>query len=946
MPRKNASSAARGGSRGGNSRNNESDSSDEDENERRHQPRAVDHVSSDDDEEISEDEAFNSEDERKYGSLFAAASGKKDKGKKKGGAGANSDSEGSYSVDGDQADASDSDDTDGIASDDDDEEGDGGAYMLDLLNNLDKGSSNRQKHDASSKLAQSSSRLAESEFSTTGVKNAGITLDSLMGGIADTKGFGRVQKTFKDIATVTRSSTGRTSATVEEKKVLETTKAPVSKVVSERASRKVHYEETSADVKRWTEAVKQNREAETLDFRPKGRVRITREDLVGKFEATTDFEKEVAEALENAGAKDEQTVIRRERSEMLGAGAADADIDPFDDDDDALRDDLGANRISLDEYKKRHGELSKMRALMFYEEQKRHHINKIKSKKYRKIRKKQRERRSDAEKEAAQDEDPDLAREMEEKEEMERMKERMSLRHKNTSKWAKRVLRRGKNVDTDTRRALSAQVQQGLDLRNKMNATMDRLNADSSDEEGGGSMLDQARAILAETEKDQQEADNLEDKKGLFSLAFMKRGMEAQRERAKKEARELLLELEDNASTGSDDDGAGSDSAGDVEKNSLTKKKTKTLSAAETEKLLPKGKMVASALEFGNANSIVVGGAIDIDLGGGSSKNADTSDNDSSEEEETEPKPPSVTKHTATMSSGKSDITKDVAPQDDKAFKKTGSTSRKFKRKAALVDEAKKDEAANPWIQAAAENDGDDGEEASKVSKRSKKRRTSEGVNKNGVVNVQNAHAILGGDDESSEDENKVVLSEGAANKTQKGDCNKNIAALSQDELVRRAFATATDADIDEEFEKEKEAMRERDDPTRKAKKEDKFASGWGSWAGEGAPAPKPPRRLPKKLMPPEKKVERRKRKDDKKKRVIINEKRVKRTAQFQLTDIPYPFTSREQYERAMAGSIGQEWNVTGAVKDMTRPEILTRAGKIIQPMAKKAKTKRAPAKF
>ena len=107
-----------------------------------------------------------------------------------------------------------------------------------------------------------------------------------------------------------------------------------------------------------------------------------------------------------------------------------------------------------------------------------------------------------------------------------------------------------------------------------------------------------------------------------------------------------------------------------------------------------------------------------------------------------------------------------------------------------------------------------------------------------------------------------------------------------------------------------------------------------------------PPRRLPKKLQPPKKKVERRKRKDDKAKRVIINEKRVKRNAKFQLPDIPYPFTSREQYEKAMLGAIGAEWNVTSAVKDMTRPEVLTRAGKIIQPMAKKAKAKRAPAKF
>ena len=83
--------------------------------------------------------------------------------------------------------------------------------------------------------------------------------------------------------------------------------------------------------------------------------------------------------------------------------------------------------------------------------------------------------------------------------------------------------------------------------------------------------------------------------------------------------------------------------------------------------------MVASALEFGNSNSIAVGGAIDIDLGGGSSKNADTSDDDSSEEEETEANTQNVTKHTATMSPGKSDISKDVAPEDYKAFKKTGS---------------------------------------------------------------------------------------------------------------------------------------------------------------------------------------------------------------------------------------------------------------------------------
>jgi U3 small nucleolar RNA-associated protein 14 len=59
------------------------------------------------------------------------------------------------------------------------------------------------------------------------------------------------------------------------------------------------------------------------------------------------------------------------------------------------------NNLAPKEYKKRHGELAKMRALMFYEEQKRHRINKIKSKKYRKIQKRKREREKDAEDEGA-----------------------------------------------------------------------------------------------------------------------------------------------------------------------------------------------------------------------------------------------------------------------------------------------------------------------------------------------------------------------------------------------------------------------------------------------------------------------------------------------------------------------------------------------------------------
>jgi U3 small nucleolar RNA-associated protein 14 len=120
-------------------------------------------------------------------------------------------------------------------------------------------------------------------------------------------------------------------------------------------------------------------------------------------------------------------------------------------------------------------------------------------------------------------------------------------------------------------------------------------------------------------------------------------------------------------------------------------------------------------------------------------------------------------------------------------------------------------------------------------------------------------------------------------------------------------------------------------------------SNGWGSWAGEGAPVSKS---ISKHVQLSQKQdLPKRKRQDDSKKGVIINEKRVKRTAKYQLENIPYPFVSREQYDQVMSGSIG--WNVTNAVKELTRKPIITRAGKMIKPLSVKGKVKnRAPAKF
>ena len=79
---------------------------------------------------------------------------------------------------------------------------------------------------------------------------------------------------------------------------------------------------------------------------------------------------------------------------------------------------------------------------------------------------------------------------------------------------------------------------------------------------------------------------------------------------------------------------------------------------------------------------------------------------------------------------------------------------------------------------------------------------------------------------------------------------------------------------------------------------------------------------------------------DKKLKNVILNEKHDKKAAMFKVRSIPYPFTSREQYERSLKHAIGKEWNTHNSVRSLTKPTVMTKAGVIIQPLkASKRKT-------
>ena len=87
--------------------------------------------------------------------------------------------------------------------------------------------------------------------------------------------------------------------------------------------------------------------------------------------------------------------------------------------------------------------------------------------------------------------------------------------------------------------------------------------------------------------------------------------------------------------------------------------------------------------------------------------------------------------------------------------------------------------------------------------------------------------------------------------------------------------------------------------------------AGWGDWAGPGQMQVS--QKILKKRdalitkIQQENQVKKLDRKDAKKSNVIISEKRVKSFAKYKVDEIPFPFTSREEYERSLQLPLGGE---------------------------------------
>ncbi|KAE9039976.1 hypothetical protein PR001_g7281 [Phytophthora rubi] len=698
-------------------------------------------------------------------------------------------------------------------------------------------------------------------------------------------------------------------------------------VLDARAQRKLAYTEKSEEVDLFEPVVRRNRKKETLDLRvqaPKLE-KLTPAALASKFVAQTDMEKSVA-ALLQAGDLTDKKLAQDEEEE------------------------LARKRVSTEEVAARQKELAKLRSLLFYEEQKQRRVKKIKSKLYHKIRNAQDKKAMEKQKEELRALDPEMARKLDEELAEKRAEERLTLKHRNTSKWVKHQLRRGIQADDATRSAIADQLRRGEDLRRKMNAVDsddDDMDDDDDDEEGDvASRLQkrlekQASALVTEIDADSAEAGK---KRGIQGMKFMQRAAEKQREKARTEAEKLLREIRtgdgadgDLVLSEGDDYLSSSDEAAAQKKSKKAKKAKKNVVVTEQDKAAVDRALAGGALQTANVSmsggvSARASGAIAIDLGeGGSSVSLANGGKKQGKELELGAKAPTQ-KSTAAVSETQTktdteDADMEPAAEGEENPWLSSSATKSKSRKKNKKKSQQKNAGSQPDVAAAIESLAQDTKEVSKDD-------SAIATLTNGTTKSSKNGKKRKLDQTTTETEEKP---EPAAGKKKNKKSKNGDKAAGQDELVRRAFEFV--ADEEDELAQEKDRLASQDADAKKGAEIAKLVgmSGWGSWAGDGV-------RVSKRQIAREQKAKvvareaKQKalagRKDARLEKVLINEKKDKKAAKFTVKDVPYPFTSRAEYEAAMRNPLGSDWNTSQVTNVLTAPKIMKRAGTAIAPLA------------
>ncbi|XAR63909.1 hypothetical protein NMG60_11024059 [Bertholletia excelsa] len=646
--------------------------------------------------------------------------------------------------------------------------------------------------------------------------------------------------------------------------------APLPKADRDKLERKVAYEKSKKDITKWEPLVKRNKETPTLYFDNNlGPGFSTVDAIASEFKPRTEFEKKMASLV------NDNEVLEAHRKD----GARLFEL----------------NKTSVEDVKDHQNHLAKMRSLLFRHEMKAKRIKRIKSKTYHCLLKKDRLKAVAAE----MDMNPKAAKELAMKQEYKRAEERLTLKHKNSSKWAKQILKRGLNVqDYGTRAAIAEQLHQHSLLTRKMNSMKDSSSSDVDDDDSDDDDYDddnldiseQDRALkLLEKAKEKTMGVIGEDdhvpKSGVLSLPFMVCGLQKQKEAANEKAR-LALEEYESSLKQLDDKMVG----GNVK--TATTSERCAFGAPRNQVEESRGNIKVDNY-FRNSNGE---GDLEVkernDVGQYKSniwKEFDYNPNSLREESEIGHDPLFKSFEDTAKDPGLK-TTYEVALLVEDSWK---------------VKNSSREENENIKIEREVDS-------TKSILEPTSKDRDSEFCYLTFMRGV--------GDGSDSDNEDQMI----------DGILSSSTYELpTQADLIWCAFAGD---DVEDDFEKDKQVVLNEENPE---PEKPVLLPGWGQWTRIQKEEGLPSWILQEHENAKKKREEEalKKRKDAHLKHVIISEKIDKKAEKLHTNTLPFPYTAKEVFEQSIRMPIGPEFNPVTAVGALNRHEVVTKAGVIIKPI-------------
>ncbi|KAF9461892.1 Utp14 protein-domain-containing protein [Collybia nuda] len=694
-----------------------------------------------------------------------------------------------------------------------------------------------------------------------------------------------------------------------------TLSAPLPQRAQERLDREAAYEQTKEEVDKWSGTMKRIREAEHLSFplqaQPTGRV--SNLELAAKFKPTTALESSVDALLKSAKLREED--IEHTEETMLQM-----------------------NKLSVEEVAERRGELRKMRELMFRAEVKARRVGKIKSKTYRKIKRKERERLGEklGENDGSDDEESRMKREVD------RARERATLRHKHTGKWARQM--KGREGE-EGRREIEEMLARGEKLRRKIRGVGSEDESDENDDEDDGdSDLEGGIERIKQGAFDELKRIEMEDGsiriepngkgKSIFDMKFMKDAMARQQQDADKVVDDFVKEMGDQL--GAEDSEPEDPIAHNVDPTSgvviqRIGGRVVYRPGATVRFMFSPYFLVLTMSKILQVNNQTLAkrplGSLASDTSSVTLKSTDLVSPPASPEElrrptvplaDTDEANPWLTPHdTDVVSKAPRKKNEVVVSKDSAAITKSKN---KLKKQAKRREEEKAKAKDDATVEISMSNVLTLETPASASSSQPSKTAAPKApVKASKHPSAANGVTV----DDDSDVNSEIEEQEKIANLKGKGKA-QGLKAFEQRELVALAFAGDN---VVQDFEEAKKREIAADAP----REVDTTIPGWGSWGGQGTRvAPPKPHRI-KKIAG----IDPTTRADYNKANIIISEKRDKKAAKYLVKDLPYPYTSKAQFERTMERPLGTEWNTRVAFQRGTLPRVVKKPGVIINPLEK-----------